>query len=190
MPKGGKKIDEVYVFLFETSGQEFYAKTFDYNKTGIAKIVSPGAAKLVKPGTDKNLVKGGAAKIADPRSKKVSTPDGLTNPVKKGDTIGPVGGKLSAVKLAAQATAGNRVAQMEPKDSAVKQYQVERKRAAAAFATVATVGAAKMDYEDGTVKPGVSYTYRIEAVPSAKGASVFSNEVTVKTPTSAIKGKR
>jgi fibronectin type 3 domain-containing protein len=93
-----------------------------------------------------------------------------------------VGGKLSAVKLAAQAAAGNKVTlKWSPKDSAVKQYQVERKEGRGAFATVATVGAAKMDYEDGSVKPGVSYTYRIEAVPAVKGASAFSNEVTVKT---------
>ena len=129
VPTGGKKIDEVYVFLFETSGKEFFAKTFDYNKTGTATVVSPGAAKVVKPGAEKNLVKAGAAKIADPSLKKVVKPDGLTNPVKKSDTIGRVGDKLSAVKLTAQAAAGNKVAlKWSPKDSAVKRYQVERKR--------------------------------------------------------------
>jgi hypothetical protein len=191
VPKGGKKIDEVYVFLFETSGQEFYAKSFDYNKTGVAKIVSPGAMKVVSPGANKNLVKDGAAKIADPSLKKVAKPDGLKSLVKKSDTIGRVGDKLSAVKLAAQAAAGNKVTlKWSPKSSAVKEYRVERKEGRGAFATVATVDAAKLEYNDGTVKPGVSYTFRIEAVPAVKGASAFSNEVTVKTPTSAIKGKR
>jgi len=176
VPANGKPIDEVYVYMYESAGQDFYSETFPY---AAASGLSPGSAATLETNTlsamDKTAV---VDKTLEPAAASGLQTGRATVSRQVADAAFP-----AVFNLAAQAVSPREIRLKWSRLTAgLKEYRIERKDAGMQYAVIATIGPAGAEYLDSEVKPASTYAYRVQAVPETKDASVVSNEVIVKTP--------